>query len=299
MKERIITAFVTLCLCSCEPIPLYYSGRHVKIEVDVQTVSSGYIKVSFNPSYPAYYLSGVEKVSDCHNLLKNEEYFMSVVLDSSLVEYAQWRHSHIRDGEQYISDYASHSLNYGESTMRRFLLEPDTDYWVYSFVVDPDSMKADGHLFLQPIHTASESVLGDIRFSYKISASWEYIYPINMDNGEIATDIPWVTGIIDSLDLRRRGYSAPADYFMERFMELSEDGLNVFTGIHVINNSGIGGGNEPRLENGHTYYRAMGVIDGGLNECHDIYCFRWIGSDTEINYDATDGEATTSGGLRN
>lgn len=297
--DKILACFVTafavaVCLASCKPEAKADSGYDVNIDIEINLVSSGFIQATYTPDCPAYYLTSVIKATPNVDPDDDAQAIMDLALDSCYVEYVKWRHTHLLKLEKDIADFPSHVLNYGETTRIDNYLDPDTDYWVCSFVVDKNSNKANGKLFWQPIHTEPQSIFTNVRFAYRVSGEWDYVYPYDKETGELVTTVPWIGKTADSLDVQSLGYASPIAYFKDEFSKYKDDrSKTTFIGIYVHQNNGIGDGTSTtRFEEGHTYYTAMTVFDGPLNESFNIYKFKWEGPDTEYYFNddpETDG----------
>ena len=274
-----IATFAALLLSSCDPYSIAESGMDVSIDIKVNRISAGFINVEFTPDRDAFYLISVDEVIPGIDPSKLERQFMDLALDSAYVEYVTWRHDHLMSMEPAVADFPSHSLNYSKTNMIVNYLKPDTDYWVYAFVVDRESNKANGRLFYKTIHTEKESIFKDIRFAYRVAGYWDYVYPYNTITEELVTDVPWIGKTIDSLDLVKLGYETPGHYFDHEFSLYEENKGTIFTGVYAHKNDGIGDGSSKTLfEFGHIYYTAIATLDGPRNECFDIYKFKWDGT---------------------
>jgi len=288
-KFLIILSVAAVIAAACDPIP-EYATKKVEIEMQLDAVSAGFIQATFIPSKPAYYAVSFDKVRQGVDPQEYKTNFMELVVDSLYVEYVQWRYSHLMKGEKYVADFASHSLKYGKTTYTQHFLEPDTDYWMYCFVVDPTSNKPVGDLFCEVVRTTSESIFDKISFAYRVEGYWDYVYPFDRMTGDIAPNVPWVGETVDSLTIRELDYRVPGEYFDERFKELGADS-RILTGIYAHLNDGKGDGTSDTLfEEGHTYYTAAATFDGKRNDCFVVYRFRWDGPDTELVF--TDEDST-------
>lgn len=289
----IVSAAIILAamLTSCNPFAIANSGKDVNISIQVNRISAGFIDVNFVPDQDAYYLTSVDKLVKGVDPKDYEQQFMDLALDSAYVEYVNWRHGHLMKLENCVADFPSHSLNYGETNLIQNYLEPDTDYWVYCFVVDKDSNKANGKLFYKTIHTEAKSIFKTVRFAYRVKGEWDYIYPYDTEKQELVTNIPWVGATADSLDIRRLGFAAPGHYFDDVFTHHKENNGSVFTGVYAHQNNGVGDGSSvTEFKEGHTYYTAMATLDGPRNECFDIYKFTYEGPSAELTF--TDVDST-------
>ncbi|MBQ0149621.1 MAG: hypothetical protein KBT08_03280 [Bacteroidales bacterium] len=299
MKSKIFHCIImvsaALSLWACDQYADFDSGPDVSIDITINRVSAGFVDITFTPDRPAYFLYSVDRVIPGIDPDKYEQAFMDLALDSAYVEYVKWRHDQYMNLETTVADFASHNLSYGKTDYTQNFLQPDTDYWVYGFVVDAQSNKANGRLFWTTIHTTNESIFKDIRFRYRIKGTWDYVYPYDIKSNELVTDVPWVGQTADSLQIRDLGFSSPGKYFDSKFItDYHHNYGSTFLGVYAHDNNGVGDGTSTtRFEVGHTYYTAMATLDGPRNECFDIYKFTWEGPEMELmltHEDSTMGE---------
>lgn len=260
-----------------------YTTKRVTLTMDVIQVSCGFCEVIYSTDKDAYYYIAAEKVREGVDPMAIQEQFKTLALDYAYKEYINWRYDLLYKGEPHIAEFSSHSLQYGKQNYFFNELEPDTDYWVYGFVVDPATNKPAGDLVIQTVHTKATSEI-KVNFKYRISDRWDYVYPLD-EKGEINFYLPWVGETVDSLKLREMNVQAPGRYFIERMNTLRESGTaNVFYGMYAHNNDGYGDGTSSTLfEEGHTYYTAMASFDGpiileGEYRNYAIYKFTWYPS---------------------
>lgn len=294
-------AALVLLMSSCNPFSVAYSGEDVEIEIQIKEVSAGFMDVKFMPNLPAYYLCGIEKAVEGVEPEDVAQRFMDLALDSAYVEYVIWRHDYLMKNEQYVADFASHSLNYCDYEEVEDFLSPDTDYWVYAFPVDRDSNKANGRLFYKKVRTLKTSKFSNVRYAYRVRGEWDYVYPYipkeNVDpnagsdfmdinaRGTLVTNVSWAGLTADSLALRAAGYNYPGEYFDEKLYSLDWRSPLIHRGVYSHWNNGMGdGSSSTRFELGHTYYTAMATLDGPRSESFDIYRFTYTGEDMELMF---------------
>lgn len=282
-----------LCCCiagfaSCNP-DVEANTEGVVITIDVQEVSTGFAQVRFSTNKHAFYLISIQPAReniDPHRIAKT---FMLLSLDSAYVDYLYWRNQQLQSMTPFVADFASHSLQYGDVLQFFTLLQPDTDYWVYAFVVDPTTNKPAGQLFLETIHTDSVNSI-PVYFEYRIDGTWDYIYPKD-SLGEIISTIPWVTETVDSATIRQQGWNTPGEYFFSRFRETyHQNNAPTLYGIHARENNGVADdASSIRFELGKTYYTGMAILDAPLAyplplTTYDIYRFTWQGYTTHLYF---------------
>lgn len=262
----IIGAALLLLISGCKTESKYHLFG-VKFDIQVAEVTKGYIHAFFYPSTEAYYVTGCMPVNDDYDPINKAGQFMTLMVDSLYIDYLDWRYDYLRNQEDYIADFASHSLQYGDSEKYFQELQPDTDYWVYAFVVDPATKEPFDELWLQLVHTDSLAAYRAY-FDTRVQGSYFYIYPRESDGGAILEDVPYTGGIVDSLEIEQR-YSGRPMPLTEKLGRYSEMAYNMavtygnlsditYTGVKQINYSG-------RLVAGHHYYIIIGELQGGIS----------------------------------
>ena len=263
-KLALVFAALLFMLAGCKTESKYHL-LGVKFEIEVSSVTKGYIHTYFYPSTVAYYVTGCMPVNDNYDPINKSRQFMTLMVDSLYIDYLDWRYDYLRNQEDYIADFASHSLQYGDSEKYFQNLQPDTDYWVYAFVVDPGTKEPFDKLWLTTVRTDSLSTCRAF-FETRVQSSYFYMYPRESEGGEILGSVPYTGGIVDALDLME-AFPLPLDFegkldkYSERAYNLAVDyGILddiTYTGVKQINYAG-------RFKNGHTYYIIIGELQGGI-----------------------------------
>lgn len=268
-------SFILLAVlfCSCNP-EAKWETNDVIITISPHTVSAAYIECSFSTNKDAYYMVACIPVEEGYNPLDHQKQFMTLALDSANMEYINWRYHLLKEGVSPIAPFASHALQYGNVDHFFTNLTPNTDYWVFAFVVNPETLKPVGKLYLQTLTTAETSIV-DVHFEYRVRGFWDYIYPLDVSGVNINTSYPYVAATRDSLDIAAEGIT-PEEYFTNWVLDIIKYDLtnNLRYGVQVTENDGVD--SYLRFEAGHTYYTAITGFDG---ECSDnvIYKFTWTG----------------------
>jgi hypothetical protein len=275
-----------------------YSTSNVEIQIDVTQVSAGFAEVTFSTNTQAYYLMSIQPVKDDVDPQKIAKTFMMLALDSAYVDYLYWRNKQLQQMVPFVADFPSYALQYGTVEHCFTFLQPDTEYWVFAFAVDPKSNKPVGNLFYERIHTKANRDV-EMQFEYRVRGSWTYIYPLD-SMGNIISTIPWAGELVDSLTIRNLGYERPGLYFFDRLREtFQHDYSRVLFGVYVHeNNEDNKGYSVSAFEVGKTYYAGMAVLDVPLSfplsvDAYDIYRFTWMGDSTKLYFtpvDCTGGE---------
>ncbi len=277
LKSQIALLFIIM-LSSCNP-EAPWSTQDVTIEMSAQNVSAGFIEYSFTPNKEAYYLISCMQATEEADPFNHSKQFMMLMLDSANTAYIQWRNGLLRKGEFNIAPFASHCLQYGPITHFFTNLTPDTDYWVFAFVVNPETLKPVGKLFIETVKTTAESIM-DVHFDYRVRGIWDYIYPLNPD-GKINSHFPYLASTVDSAALVNIwGGISPEEYFTDLFTTMAKSGdkENIHYGVTVVKNDGSG--RSIPFEANHTYYTAIVSYDGFMGN-NVIYRFLWTGDDYE------------------
>ena len=293
LRNHVSHSILAMCIgvwlisfAACNPEVAAHT-EDVQITIDIEQVSAGFAQVSFSTNKEAFYLISIQPTQEGIDPQKIAKTFMLLSLDSAYVDYLYWRNKQLQQHIPFVADFSSHSLQYGDITHFFTLLQPNTEYWVYAFVVDPTTNKPAGKLFLETITTDSVSRI-PLQFEYRIRGYWDYIYPVD-SNGEVVSTIPWVCETIDSISIREGGWRVPGEYFFSRFKNVYyEEYDRILYGIYAHNNDGVGDGTSPtHFQEGVTYYTGMAALDAPLvfplpRNIYNIYRFTWQGGSTNL-----------------
>ena len=275
---------LALIALACNP-EAHWETKKVTVNMWVQNVSAGFADCIFFTDKEAYYLVAIEPVRKGFDPMSQQKQFMQLALDSAYASYLSWRKKLLDAGEFNVAPFASHALQYGEVDYFFTGLKPDTKYWIYAFVVNPDKMTPAGKLYLETIQTAVESDLS-VTFEYRVKGYWDYVYPLD-DHGFIDNYFPYVGTTRDSLDIAAANQT-PKEYFqawLENLLDHPEN-ANVLYGVKAVENDGWDG--HIMFEQGHTYYTAISAFDGPVSQSNVIYKFTWNGEDTEYYFKEED-----------
>ncbi len=267
---------------SCALDEAKWVTEDVTISMNVGAVSAGFIECQFSTSKDAYYLIDCVPASSEYNPYDFQKQFMTLAVDSSYIKYLQWRYWLLESGESNVAPFASHSLQYGSVDKIFTNLVPDSAYWVFAFVVDPETLKPAGKLYLQTVHTSDSSIY-DVHFDYRVRDVYDYIYPINDKDGSINYYFPYLAATRDSAWLADEYQKTPEEYFTDLFLLYSKYDLNemVRYGVHVTKNDGYNSDEEFVI--GHTYYTAIVSYDGFMGN-NVIYKFTWTGESCDLYF---------------
>ena len=270
-------------LSSCDP-EAKWETSDVDITINVQTVSAAFIRCEFKTNKEAYYLISCEPVVKDVDPMSYQKQFMMLALDSANVKYLAWRHEQLLEGEFNIAPFSSHALQYGNVNHVFTLLEADTDYWIYAFVVNPSTMAPVGKLYLTTVHTAPYSTI-DVDFEYRVKGYWDYIYPVD-SLGSIVDYYPYIAATCDSAFVADTYGQTPYERLYELFSDIAEDPdlleENIRFGVNAIDNSFLGTGHVI-FEEGATYYTAIAGCDGEMGSL-SVYRFVWTGEGFEAYF---------------
>lgn len=278
MVAAVLSAAAMFTACT---VDAPYELDNVTIKTEIVQVSAGFAEVRFTPSRNTWYMAELIEVIPDTDPLSAKKQFMMLAIDQKYMEYTIWRHDLLYNIEASVADFASHCLQYGDSDRFFQNLKPDTDYWLFSFVVDPKTNKPVGQLNFQTIHTKAASEI-EMSFDYRIKGRWDYVYPRDA-KGEILSTVPWIGDTVDSLHVVEAGLDSPAEYFAMTFAKRTlEENPVIFYGIYAHHNDGKGDGTSTtEFELGHTYYTGLALFDGMLS-CYQIYKFTWTGEDMDV-----------------
>ena len=248
------------------------------------------------------------------NPLDHAKQFMTLALDSANVEYLTWRNKLLKEGEFNIAPFASHSLQYGPVTHFFTGLLPESDYWVYAFVVNPQTLQPAGKLYFERVTTLDESIM-DVHFEYRIKGRWDYIYPVD-EKGSICSRFPYIATTRDSSKLSLSSFdelsdsvkhyvidsvmladSIPLDFLtgdllayyflyswtLDRFA--FPDSADVIYGVKAVENDGWSSSENWQV--GTTYYTLISGYDGSFKQT-TIYKFTWTGDSCDLYFHDTD-----------
>jgi hypothetical protein len=289
MRNKYLLSALALCLLSCSP-EAKWDTHDVTIKMNVKTVSAGFIGCDFSTNKDAYYLIDcVPAYSGPNDPYQNPKQFMMLAVDSAYIDYLEWRHWLLESGEFHIAPFASHSLQYGDVNKIFTNLTPGKDYWVYAFVVNPETFQPAGRLYIKTVHTADTSVY-NVHFDYRIRGMYDYIYPINEEDGSINYFFPYLAATRDSAFLHDMMEQTPEDYFSELFLAYSDLDFkeSVRYGVQVVKNDGLN--SDIEFELGHTYYTAIVSYDGFMGN-NVIYQFTWTGDSCDLFFTDEDNIA--------
>lgn len=276
---------------SCALEEAQWETDDVTITMQVGVVSAGFIECQFATNKDAYYLIDCVPVSDEYHPYDYQKQFMTLAIDSAYIDYLQWRYWLLEAGESEIAPFASHSLQYGKVDKIFTNLTPGSDYWVYAFIVNPETHKPAGKLYLQTVHTSDTSIY-DVHFDYRVRDVYDYTYPINEKDGSINYYFPYLAATRDSAWLADECGKAPEEYFSDLFLAYSEYDLKemVHYGVHVTKNDGYN--SDEVFQVGHTYYTAIVSYDGFMGH-NVIYKFTWIGETCNLYFTDEDNIVDT------
>ena len=266
-----IILLAALFAWSCKP-DAKWTDKKIEINMSVETLSAAFIQCNFSTNKETYYLIAIEEARYDLDPYEQQKQFMMLALDSANLEYLQWRNRLLREGEFNIAPFSSHALQYGEVNHVFTGLYPETDYWIYAFAVNPETLEPISTLHLYTVTTASETTV-DVRFDYRVKGTWDYIYPLASDDN-VVSYFPYVATTRDSLEIAASEYHDPVDYFISLLVEQFSHPNPEYTyyGVKAVHNDGVG--SHLVFENGHTYYTGIGGMDGNLKQCA-LYKFVW------------------------
>jgi len=185
MKKLIFLAAIALFSASCNKAALYTTTPcSISIEIDSSSPKASYILADFTPAdRKVYYYQGILTAEDFKKI-SNPERFMQLCMDYQYKEYINWRYDYLLKGEEYIADFASHFLTYGEDSHYFLDLQANTEYVVYAFCVNPDNNQPMGDLYYASASTGEVKKSGltfQALFKQREDGAYISIIPSNDD----------------------------------------------------------------------------------------------------------------------
>lgn len=292
-KWLLFLSLIISILCSCSS-EAKWEKEGVEVKMSIKNVSAGFVECDFSTNKDAYYLIAICEPWEDYNPVYNSKQFMQLALDSAYAQYLFWRNGLLRAKEFNVAPFSSHSLQYGAVNHFFTGLLPETDYWVFSFPVDPVEMKPVGPLNLVPIKTLGDSKM-DIHFEYRIKGKWDYIYPVD-STGKIYEHFPYITTTRDSTTLAEDSIFTPGEvllyyvlWSLERFSK--PENADVKYGVYAAKNDGLQSAEV--FQEGHTYYTAISGYDGSFRQT-TVYRFVWTGDSCQYYFRDTDSANITN-----
>lgn len=266
----IIISATMLMACSTEA---KFSTEDVTITCTVHEVSAGLIECNFSTSKDSYYFIDCIPAHEGVNPMNHQKQFMLLALDSADYKYREWRYWLLSRGEFNIAPFSSYALQYGSTHKVFTKLHPNTDYWVFYFVVDPETQHPTSRLGLQTIRTTEKSTI-EVHFDYRVNGVWDYIYPRD-EKGNILNNYPFIGTTLDSTGIAKEGYTNAVEYFKAWLIaDENHEDRKIFNGIIATKNDGTDG--HTTFKEGEVYYTCFAGLDGGI--VHPVlYSFRWTG----------------------
>lgn len=182
---------------ACDPVSDYQT-RPVKIYLTVQDelLTAGTLTVDVEPKDDrVYYYCGIIRASDFH--WTNTSNFMNYMLDSLEMDYKRWRSTLLKTDIDYVASFESHCLSYGIDARTFSGLQPETNYIVYAFCVDPDTRTPMGELWMLHVTTRAYRQ-SELTFTYSIEHKDDGVW---MTIEPSADEEPFLWDIVDEEDV--------------------------------------------------------------------------------------------------
>lgn len=147
-KSLIILVFISTFFASCNTAALYNTEQcPIRIHIDEGSPTASYILADFTPiDNRMYYFCGIV-TSEEYYKHSNDQRFMQMYIDYQYMEYIVWRYSLLEAEEEYIADFSSHCLSYGEDSRYFRNLKAETEYVIFAFCVNPENNQPIGNLY--------------------------------------------------------------------------------------------------------------------------------------------------------
>lgn len=149
-----VLAFVAL-LASCNKEAIY-TTRPCRIDINLEqkNVTASYAIAEFTPqNVSTYYYADVVPMERFKGI-KDEQRFMQLCVDSLYRDYINWRYEYLVKSEKYIANFANHCLCYGSDSRYFKDLNPENDYVLFAFCVNPETNQPIGQLYSLPFRTS-------------------------------------------------------------------------------------------------------------------------------------------------
>lgn len=177
---------ISVLFSSCNTAALYTTDQcTIRISVSEGYPTASSVLVNLLPAdSKAYYFSGIVESDIFYNHV-NDLRFMQMCLDYEYKEYIIWRYDLLEKEEEFIADFSSHCLSYGEDTKFFRELKPETEYVVFAFCVNPENNQPIGNLYRVNIATGElrESDLTfEVMFKEREDGTYVSIMPSNDDD---------------------------------------------------------------------------------------------------------------------
>ena len=142
-------------ITSCDTEAPYLRSES-KLTFVVESVSGTHVEVSaLAADDRSYYFFDITETSRIKDLNISDYHLMMFTLDVLYRNYLEWRFNYIVQDEAYITDFRSHTFQYGPCKKTFSNLKPNTDYTILGFCIDPDNIQEPiGKLYKIPVHTS-------------------------------------------------------------------------------------------------------------------------------------------------
>lgn len=289
MNNRLVFKLLCLLLClvACNP-EARWADSDVSVSMDIRTVSAGFVECRFATNKEAYYLVSIAEADDRSAPMTYQKQFMMLAIDSANLAYLHWRNDLLKQGEFNVASFSDHALQYGPTSLFFTGLQPEHDYWLYAFAVNPKTLEPIGKLNLTTIHTPAQSIT-DIHFEYRIIGYWDYVYPMDA-KGNLLNNFPYICTTRDSVELDvniQPNHLAAYHYFKDwvEYRFAHPDLVQPLYGVQTIEYDGFH--SHLIFEEGHTYYTVLSAFDGVFKNM-TIFKFVWEGENTNYLFVESD-----------
>lgn len=159
MKKNLHIVLCTLAmmagfLSSCETEAPYITDG-TELTFEVLSVMGTQFTIKATPKDDrAYYYFNIVPRSEWDTYKIEDKRLMTLALDQLYQDYLNWRFDHLKADEEYITDFRSHTFNYGVAQKTFTNLQPKTEYVIMGFCINPVNIqKPVGKLFTKIVST--------------------------------------------------------------------------------------------------------------------------------------------------
>lgn len=175
MKRIIILAAVLFTAVSCS-YKQKVTGHPISFKIEPSVVKSNYIVADVTPEDDrAFYLVECIEKEFVDEFLsrKPEEVLMQMVIDTVVRHYHVWKSNYYRyENEKYVATFEDFELYYAFNSLTFTHLDPETDYCLLAFGVNPDKQIPVGELYRIPVRTtAIVPEKSNMEFDFMVKAS--------------------------------------------------------------------------------------------------------------------------------
>lgn len=169
---RLLPLLTIMCMFSSCNTEAPTTTEPTRLTFTVSDVMGTQALVSVAPEdIRAYYYYDVVPAEQILNSGRHDDRIMLLIMDSVKRHYLDWRYNYLLEDETYIADFKSHCLHYGADWVYFVQLQPETDYLVIGFCVNPITEEPLGELQRYAFRTTAvdDSTVSKTRFDFQVN----------------------------------------------------------------------------------------------------------------------------------